>query len=166
MQKVTSAVIGFLALAVLCTISGVALAQADAIRLEHRAQQWETVRDADGNETRQLVEAARVLPGEEVLFTVTYTNVGSQPAESVTITNPVPDHMTYVEGSATGDGASVTYSVDGGRNFGAPRDLVVTDAEGVQRPATAGDYTHIRWILGTDVAAGSSGAVQFTAVVD
>ena len=41
----------------------------------------------------------------------------------------------------------------------------MTDAEGVQRPATAGDYTHIRWILGTDVAAGGGGAVQFTAVV-
>ncbi|MGB5622268.1 MAG: hypothetical protein WBN65_07225 [Gammaproteobacteria bacterium] len=166
MQKVTSTVIGFLASAVLSMISSGAMAQQDSIRLEHRAQQWELVKDASGQEQRQLVEAARVLPGEEVLFTVTYTNVGAQPAGDVTITNPIPDHMNYLDGSATGDGASITFSVDGGRSFEEPRNLVVTDAEGVQRPATANDYTHIRWILGTDVAAGSSGSVQFTAVVE
>ena len=166
MQKVTSTVIGFLALAVLSMISSGAVAQQETIRLEHRAQQWERVKDASGEEQRRLVEATRVLPGEEILFTVTYANVGAQAAEDVTITNPVPGHMKYLEGSATGDGASITFSVDGGRNFGAPQDLVVTEAEGVQRPATANDYTHIRWIVGTDVAAGSSGAVQFTAVVE
>jgi len=143
-----------------------AVAQENTIRLEHKAEQWESVTDDNGVEQSRLVEAARVLPGAEVLFTVTYTNTGDEPAENVTITNPVPDHMVYVEASASGDNASVTFSADGGESFAAAQDLLVSDANGVQRPAIVKDYTHVRWIVDNDVASSASGAVQFTAVVE
>ncbi|MDH3374292.1 MAG: hypothetical protein OEM85_13065 [Gammaproteobacteria bacterium] len=150
----------------LLILAGNALAQQGTIQLEHKAEQWESVTDAEGIEQTRLVEAARVLPGEEVLFSVTYTNVGDQAAEDVTITNPVPDHMSYVDNSATGDNTSVTFSVDGGETFGAAQDLLVTDALGAERPALAKDYTHIRWVVDSDVSAGASGTVRFTAVVE
>jgi len=149
----------------LLILGGNAVAQETTIRLEHQAQQWERVTDENGVEQTRLVEATRVLPGAAVLFTVTFTNTGDEPAENVTITNPVPDHMVYVDASASDDIASVTFSVDGGESFAAAQDLLVTDANGVQRPAIVNDYTHVRWIVDNDVAPGASGAVQFTAVV-
>lgn len=153
-------------LAGLLLLGGSALAQQGTIKLEHRAEQWESVTDDNGIEQTRLVEAARVLPGEEVLFTVTYINVGDEAAEDVVITNPVPDHMFYVNNSATGDNTSITYSVDGGETFGAPQDLLITDALGAERPAAAKDYSHIRWVVDGGVTAGASGTVQFTAVVE
>lgn len=149
----------------LLILGGNAVAQETTIRLEQKAEQWERVADENGVEQMRLVEAARVLPGAPVQFTVTYTNTGDEPAENVMITNPVPDHMIYVDASASDDNASVTFSVDGGANFAAAQELLVTDANGVQRPAIANDYTHVRWIVDNDVASGASGAVQFTAVV-
>ena len=150
----------------LLILGGHAEAQESAIRLEHKAEQWERVIDENGVEQTRLVEATRVLPGAEVLFTVTYTNTGDEPAENVMITNPVPDHMVYVDASASDDNATVMFSVDGGASFAAAQDLLVTDENGVQRPAVADDYTHVRWIVDNDVASGASGAVQFTAVVE
>lgn len=154
-----------LLLAGLLILAGSAVAQQNTIRLEHKAEQWESVTDDNGIEQARLVEAANVLPGEEVLFTVTYTNLGDEPAEDVTITNPVPEHMVYVDNSASGNNTSVTFSVDGGQTFGAPQDLLVTDALGTPRPAIARDYTHVRWVVDSDVASGASDTVQFTAIV-
>jgi len=149
----------------LLILGSAAVAQETTIRLEHKAEQWERVTDESGVEQNRLVEATRVLPGAAVLFTVTYTNTGSEPAENVTITNPVPDHMVYVDASASGDNATVTFSVDGGERFAAAQDLLVADANGERRSAISSDYTHVRWIVDNDVASGTSGAVQFTAVV-
>ncbi len=150
----------------LLAIAGGAWAQQGTLRLEHKAEQTESFTDTDGVERTRLVEAGRVLPGEPIQFTVTYTNTGAEPLENITITNPVPDHMGYVEGSATGDETSITFSVDGGTNFDVSQNLAVTDEEGTLRRATAADYTHVRWVIGSDVASGASGEVQFTAVVE
>ena len=156
----------YLLLVGLLMLGSNAVAQQGTIQLEHKAEQWERVTDDNGVEQTRLVPAARVLPGEELLFTVTYTNTGDQPAENITITNPVPEHMDYVVRSATGDNASVSFSVDGGESFGVEQDLSITDAQGTQRPAAADDYTHVRWIVGSNVAPGASGTVQFTAIVE
>lgn len=149
----------------LLILGGHAVAQENTIRLEHKAEQWERVVDENGVEQMRLVEAARVLPGAPVQFTVTFTNTGDEPAENVTITNPIPEHMVYVDASASDDNATVTFSVDGGASFAAAENLLVTDENGVRRPAIVNDYTHVRWTVDNDVAPGASGAVQFTAVV-
>ncbi|MFW2404166.1 MAG: hypothetical protein ACN4GT_05310 [Gammaproteobacteria bacterium] len=146
--------------------AGVNAAAQENLRLEHRAEQTEKFIDENGVEQVRLVEAGRVLPGEPVIFTVTYTNSGDEPAESITITNPVPEHMIYVDNSAAGDGASIAYSVDGGKSFDAPQNLALTNKEGTLRRATAADFTHVRWVIGSDVAPGDSGEVKFTAVVE
>ena len=156
----------FLLLTSLLILGGNVMAQQDPISLEHKAEQWERFTDESGVEQTRLVAAARVLPGEELLFTVTYTNTGNEPAENITIVNPVPEHMDYVVRSASGDDTAVTFSVDGGESFATEQDLSVTDAQGTKRPAAAEDYTHVRWIVGSDIAPGDSGKVQFTAVVE
>ena len=143
-----------------------AVAQQGAIQLEHKAEQQQAYVDENGVEQTRMVEAGKVLPGEQLKFTITYTNVGDEPAENVTITNPVPDYMDYVLGSASGDNSAITFSVDGGQNFGNPQELAVTDTEGTRRPAAVEDYTHVRWIIGSDIAPGDSGEVTFSAVVE
>ena len=105
----------------------------------------------DGSETVTLKPASRVVPGTEVIYTITAKNTGKEPADSVVVTNPVPAQTRYVEGSARGTNTDMTFSVDGGRAWGRARDLTVTDASGEIRAATADDYTHVRWTLKSDL---------------
>lgn len=111
------------------------------------------------------VSAAKIVPGDVVTFTLTYTNRGTQPATGVVITNPVPDHMTYLDKSAEGKGTKIDFSVNRGKSYDAPDRLTVKDAQGKVRPARGQDYTHVRWVLGTPLAPGGSGTVSFKAQV-
>jgi len=146
--------------------SAAALAQQGAVQLDNKAEQWEAYTDESGAEQQRLVAATRVVPGESIVFTVTYTNNGAEPAESIRITNPVPEHMDYVEGSASGDNTTIVFSVDDGASFAAADQLQVDAEDGTQRPAAAADYTHVRWTLNSDIEPGAGGNVQFTAVVE
>ena len=110
-----------------------------------------------------------MVPGDELIYTVAYTNKTAKPAEKVMVTNPVPKHTRYKDGSAAGDNADITFSVDGGKTFATPDKLTVTikDKAGKDnvRPAAGAEYTHIRWVLKQNVAPGQSGAVRFRAMI-
>ena len=120
-----------------------------------------TVTDA-GERQRQLVEAASVLPGDSVVYTITFENVSDEAAENVTIVNPVPENLTYEPGSAFGPGAEIEFSVDGGVIYGAPEELTITDGDEI-RTAQAEDYTHVRWVMQDELAAGAQGTARFRA---
>lgn len=115
-----------------------------------------------GERETKLVEPDSVVPGDEVVYTVSFANVSDEPAENVVITNPLPEQLSYVDGSAFGPGAEVEFSVDGGKNFAAPEKLLVRE-NGSERMASAEDFTHIRWVLAGDVPPGSQGMAQFRA---
>ena len=123
-----------------------------------------TVNDAGERETR-LVPADTVVPGDSVIYTITFTNISEESAENVVITNPVPDHLTYIEGSAFGPGTVIEFSIDGGQSYGAGDDLQVPD-NGGSRAATAEDYTHLRWVMKNELAAGSQAVASFRAVLN
>lgn len=120
--------------------------------------------DAGETETR-LVAAEQVLPGEKVVYTITFTNVGNEPADDVVVTNPIDASLTYIDGSVFGAGMRIEFSADGGQTFGSRDQLMVTE-NGAERPAAAEDYTHIRWTLEGDLDAGSTGVARFSATVD
>jgi uncharacterized repeat protein (TIGR01451 family) len=122
---------------------------------------------ADGKTETVRVEAAKanVAPGDVVIFTTRYTNKGKQPATGVVVTNPVPEHMTYVDLSAEGKGSKVDFSIDGGRTYAAPEKLKVTDKDGRTRPALPRDYTHIQWTITGSLQPGAGGYVTFRARV-
>ncbi len=143
-----------------------AVAQESSLIVEQRVQQQEIYVDENGEEQTRFTDATRVIPGVEIFYTVTYSNVGEEPAEKVTINYPVPNNMEYVDGTARGNNTTITFSVDDGNSFDAPDNLLVTDAEGAQKPASVVDYTHIRWVVGSNIAPGTSGTVQFSAVVE
>ncbi len=46
--------------------------------------------NAEGQKVVKRVPAAKVVPGSEVIYTNLYTNVGSEAAAKVVITNPIP----------------------------------------------------------------------------
>ena len=118
--------------------------------------------DDTGERTTELVTAETVVPGDEVVYTVSFSNVSDAPAENVVITNPLPEQLTYVGGSAFGPGADVQFSVDGGESFAAADELSVTE-DGFDRPARNEDFTHIRWVMNSDIAPGEHGMAQFRA---
>ena len=122
-----------------------------------------TVNDSGEAETR-LVAADSVVPGESVVYTITFHNISDEPAANVVITNPISEDLTYVDGSAFGPGTVIQFSTDGGQNFADADELTVVE-DGVSRPAGPGDFTHIRWVMQNELAVGAQGTARFTAVL-
>jgi uncharacterized repeat protein (TIGR01451 family) len=156
---------GCVTLCVLCVASE-ASGQATSRALVIKAvAEVETVVMQGGREVVKLTTADRVVPGDQVIYTLEIRNTGSTAVHAPTVTNPVPAHMAYVADSATGPGAEVTYSVDGGRSFDRPENLRVVDEYGHLVQAKDKDYTHIRWKLKNTLKSNSIAFARFRAVV-
>jgi uncharacterized repeat protein (TIGR01451 family) len=110
-------------------------------------------------------KATRVVPGTEVIYTITAKNTGTEPADNIVVTNPVPPQTVYVDGSAFGAGTNITFSVDGGKSYNTAASLTVKDAAGKPRAATAEDYTHVRWTLQFSLQPGQEAPVWYRARV-
>jgi uncharacterized repeat protein (TIGR01451 family) len=146
---------------------GTALAQTaerGCIELKTVAEVQETYVDERGNNATRLVPAAKVVPGDEVIWTIVANNVCTTPAGDVAITNPVPAHMRYVTSSAFGPGADIEFSLDGS-SFAAPEALLVAEADGSRRPARADEYSHIRFLLPQAIGPSESWIVRYRATV-
>jgi uncharacterized repeat protein (TIGR01451 family) len=112
-----------------------------------------------------LVPADRVVPGDEVFYTLEIRNTGGTKLPPPTVDFAIPQHMRYIANSAVGAGAEVSYSVDGGHTFDRPENLSVGGGAGDSRPATAADYTHIRWRLKHALQGKAMALARFRAVV-
>ena len=133
--------------------------------LQSTAEVEREITNDRGEKETVLQPAQKVFPGETVVFSTIYTNIGQEPADDITVTNAVPEHMVYVGGSAQGEGADVVFSVDGGLTYDSPGNLTVVGEDGRQRQASPEEYTHIRWILKVPVNPGDTGSVSFKATV-
>jgi uncharacterized repeat protein (TIGR01451 family) len=154
-----------MAMALVLAPAAVPAQQKSAIQLTSIAEVEITEKNASGATEVKRREAAlaKVVPGNIVIFTTRYVNTGKEPASNVTIMNPVPEHMSYIDKSVEGKGARIDFSVDGGKTYGQPDKLTVKDGQGKVRPALPKDYTHIRWVLSTPLAPGGTGSVSFRA---
>ncbi len=146
----------------LMPLPGIGFAQEPGqVVLESLIQKEIEVVNEDGEKEVQLVEAGNAIPGDELIFTVTYTNQGVEPAENVVLVNPVPEHTEYIGESAGGESTAITFSVDGGGSYDLPDNLKVTGEDGKPRTAMAREYTHLRWIRNGPLSPGESGKVVF-----
>ncbi len=124
----------------------------------------EVINDLGEKEIR-VESAERILPGEIIVFGTIFTNVGEETADNIILTNPVPENTAYIGGSAGGEGAVITFSVDGGQTYDVPGNLKITGEDGKQRPALPEEYTHIRWTLNKPLNPGEKGKVSFKSVL-
>jgi uncharacterized repeat protein (TIGR01451 family) len=158
--------IAILAVAGLLLMGAIAAAQEAADPLTIKAiAEVESRSLAGGREVVKLIPADRVVPGDQVIYTLEVRNTGAA-LPAPTVVHPVPEHMRYVADSAVGPGAEVSYSVDGGHRFDLPENLKVPGTDGALRPAVAADYTHIRWRLKNSLKANSVAFVRFRARVE
>lgn len=144
-----------------------ALAQGKGhIQLTSTAEQEKEVFNEEGKKELRRLPAAKVVPGDEIIFTTNYENVSPENAENVVITNPIPKHMTYKAHSAAGAGTRITFSADGGKTYDLPANLFTYDSSGRQFPAQVQDYTHIRWTFEKPLPSGATGEVSFRAILE
>ena len=136
------------------------VAQAE-VKLTNSIEKVQTWVDEQGSVQRKLVPAEKVVPGDELQYTVRFLNNGDQvvDAGTIVITDKIPQHTRYVDGSARGTGSQVRFSLDG-EHFAQAQELTqLTD--GQQVPAQAKDYAAIRWHFSPSLAPGESGQVSF-----
>ncbi len=115
----------------------------------------------DGSKTVVLEKPNMVTPGDNLVFIVRYKNVGGSTASNFVVTNPLPSAVAF---NGTSDGLEIV-SIDGGKSWGILGTLRVTKADGIVRPATLTDVTHIKWNLNQPLTAGAEGKLIFRGIV-
>jgi len=122
------------------------------------------VKQDNGRSKLEWVAAQSIVPGDRVGYRIRFENTGKDSADNIVLNNPVPENTTYVDGSARGANSKIVYSVNGGQVFGTPEQLFIVK-EGKKLPATAKDYTNLRWTLTSPLKAGEQGSVQYVVQV-
>jgi uncharacterized repeat protein (TIGR01451 family) len=116
------------------------------------------------NKVTKKVAAEKVNPGDVIFYTINYVNSGNEEAKDAFLDDPIPKGTVYITGSAFGENAEITFSIDGGKTFKKPSLLTyeVKTAEGKieKKSASPEKYTHIRWTVNT-IPAGGKGKVGF-----
>jgi hypothetical protein len=118
----------------------------------------------DAEATAQDATDASASSPDELIVSVRFANSSDHVLDAIRITSPIPPDLSYVSDSASGPGADVLYSVDGGRSFGRPEELTMQVPDGTVRGAEPADYTHVRWVLRASLDAGASGVARFRVV--
>ena len=149
-----------IALAALLCMGAAQSQSGGPLQISNAVYQEVEVQAADGTTSKKLVPAARVVPGGEVVYEISYANTGDQAASDIAINNPLPAEVAFVDAATE---PSVV-SVDGGATFGQLDQLTVADADGNVRAAQASDVTNLRWVIAS-LAPGASGKVTFRARV-
>ncbi len=128
------------------------------------AQKETAVKGPDGKERIEWKDVTKGSPGDVIRYTIAYRNGGKSDARDAVIVDPVPKGAAYLPGSAAGQGAEITFSLDG-RTFQVPPQLKYKarqpDGREAELVAPPDMYTHIRWKLSAPVPPGGTGAVSF-----
>lgn len=149
-----------LAAGMLATAAPALAAQAAPTLVIVNEQQQDKVVEEHGLKRHVLVTPAKVVPGDHMVYSLTYKSSYTQPLTKVVLSDPIPTG-TVLDDDGTGN---YEVSVDGGKNWGKLAQLTLDDGKGARRPAQASDATHVRWVIET-IAPGASGHVSFRAVV-
>lgn len=151
----------------LLSATGKLLAQQQGtIEINNKAYKEVEVLNDLGEKEYKLVEPSKVLPDDEIIYIITFKNIGDQPASNIRITDPIPNNSKYKKGSAFGAGTVIEYSIDGGKTYNKPELLKTKNASGAAVIAQTKDYTHIRWTYTGTLQPGEEGTVTFRTVIE
>jgi len=128
----------------------------------------EVTETVGGSKVRKLVPAKQAASGDTLVYSLAYSNKGNETATDAIIDNPVSAGMSYIDNSASGAGAEISFSIDGGKSYKKPSLLTyeIKQPNGTVQKYTARpeEYTHIRWTI-RQVPAGTGGTLGFSARV-
>ncbi len=136
-----------------------------ALTANQTVQKEIIITQPDGTTEVEYGDASLVTPGETIIYSLNYENNKTEPVSDLVLTMPVPEVITYIEGSAERAGTSVVYSADQGATFVTRGKLLVYSDGDISQVATANDITHIRWTLQTPVVPGQTGILSFKGVL-
>lgn len=119
----------------------------------------------DGKKVTKAVPTSKFQPGDTIQYTITYANNASEPVTEAVINDPIPAGTAYINDSAMGEGADITFSIDNGKSFQKPTLLFYEVDSGKtkkeQKVASPDQYTNVRWTLKSTIAPKGSGKVSF-----
>ena len=121
---------------------------------------------ADGKVEKKRVPVQKAIPGTVVFYTSIFKNTGSKAAGNINVTNPVPTNTTLVAASPYGEGMDISYSADGGKTWATADKVKVKGADGKERPAAIGEFSHVKWSLRGELAAGKQAEAGFRVVIN
>ncbi len=156
-------ILGLLLLSLLMPVCVLAAEKPNLV-LKLKAEKEVIVTGEDGKTRFEWREVTALEPGDVVRYTLHYTNGGRSEARDAVIVDPVPTGSTYIAGSAEGNGAEITFSMDG-KQFGAPAHLKYRPKEGDAMTVKPEMYTHVRWKLTRPIPPGGDGTVSFSVKV-
>ena len=151
----------------LCAASIAAFSMANAhagIVAEQIVEKEVVTKNADGTIAVKQTIPDTVTPGEELIYSLNFTNESADAAEAVVLVMPVPAVVSYIEGSVSGDDAAITFSADGGQTYVARGRLTVAEG-GAARPARSDEITHIKWTLADALSPAGKGKISYRAIL-
>ncbi len=105
-----------------------------------------------------------VTRGDVVEYRLVFTNITGRPVNNIQFTDPLPEGMHYLQGTAGADreDVDVEFSLDGGTSYSEqPMVEVVVDGRTELRPASPEVYTNIRWTVHGEVQPDASVTAAF-----
>jgi uncharacterized repeat protein (TIGR01451 family) len=116
------------------------------------------------NKVKKMVAAKEIDPGDVIFYTLSYVNSGDDVATNAVMDDPIPKGTVYLAGSAFGNDADITFSIDSGKTFKKPSlltyEVKLPSGKIEKRTASPEQYTHIRWTVSV-IPAHGSGQVGF-----
>lgn len=116
------------------------------------------------NKVTKKVPADKISSGDVVFFTINYVNSGEDATTNAVLDDPIPNGTAYVNGSAFGKDADISFSIDGGKTFKKPSlltyEVKLSGGKVEKKSASPEQYTHIRWTFNMIPARGT-GQVGF-----
>jgi len=114
-------------------------------------------------QTKRVV-ANKVEPGDVIFYTLSYVNSGDEAATNAVLDDPIRRDPCMLPAAPFGDGAEISFSIDGGKTFKKPSlltyEVELPGGKVEKRTASAEQYTHIRWTISM-IPAHGSGQVGF-----
>lgn len=120
----------------------------------------------DGKSVEVFDKATAIKPGQIMEYRVKALNATDKTVTNISLELPIPRTTSYLENTATlSKDANLLASWDFKRSFG-PTPLkrkVQRDGKTVEELVPANEYTNLRWVIRTPLAAGAS--IEFKARV-
>jgi len=121
--------------------------------------------EGHGNDEKvRYVPAHQIVEGQDIYYTVRIINISNEKVKRAVVIEPVPANTRLLEKSVTGAGASLSYSIDGGKSFISAAELHNSVIE--QPSTTTQKVTHIRWQFRHPLAPHVTVLARFRVVFD